>query len=100
VPAPTNSERIEANTTAIRTAESIVAVHEERIESLHGAVKKFIEEFDTARESLFRIDERLKHVEQKADRRFTIMLSVVNLLIGGAITLLIQWLVRVSTGTK
>jgi hypothetical protein len=73
----TNSERIEANTTAIRTVERTLAVHGHQITSLEDDVDGLEDGYLSTRELLGRMDERLKHVERSVDRIWKLLLTLV-----------------------
>jgi chromosome segregation ATPase len=77
VAGPTNSDRIEANTTAIRSIERSVAVHEQRLEQQRGELRKLADESEAMRELTARMDERLKHVERSIDRIWKLLLTLV-----------------------
>lgn len=74
----TNSERIDANTRAIRTIESTVAVHEHRLETLDGQVRRLADGHATLAELAARTDERLKHLERAADRTWRLLLTTLG----------------------
>jgi septal ring factor EnvC (AmiA/AmiB activator) len=73
----TNSERIEANTTAVQSVERTMAVHEQQIKSLEGDVNRLKDGYLSTRELLARMDERLKHVERSVDRIWKLLLTLV-----------------------
>jgi len=86
VPAPTNTERIEANKDAIQSIERTVAVHNQRFETLNREVDKLTEEFEGAKELLVRIDERQKRVDITLDRVWKLLIGVaIATLIGQAV---------------
>lgn len=74
----TNTERIEANTSAIRTIECTVAVHEQRLETLDGQVRRLEDGHATLAELAARTDERLKHLERMADRTWRLLLTTLG----------------------
>lgn len=74
----TNTERIEANTTAIRAIECTVAVHEQRLETLESGVGELADGHVSTRELLARMDERLKHLERTAERTWKLLLTVLG----------------------
>jgi hypothetical protein len=72
-----NSDRIEANTTAIRSVERTMAVHEHQITSLESDVDDLKDGYLGTRELLARMDERLRHVERSVDRIWKLLLTLV-----------------------
>lgn len=77
VAGPTNSDRIEANTTAIRSIERAVDVHEQRLGTLESEVRRLADESEIKRELTARMDERLKQVERTVDRIWKLLLTLV-----------------------
>lgn len=77
----TNTERIEANATAIRSVERTVAVHEQRLTTIEGRAETLADGYRSTRELLGRIDERLKHVERSVDRTWKLLLTLVAALV-------------------
>jgi septal ring factor EnvC (AmiA/AmiB activator) len=88
----TNSERIDANTDAIRKLETAVEVQAERLANLDRKLTSLGQQFDwlrdqlqvlqggaaAQREVLARHDERLKQIEQRLERRWNLLLVLAG----------------------